>query len=573
MFQIKKTAISKNRNNNVQLMKQMQIEFNEARKEWNMIKQDELFMKIYGVFEPYLKQFADKQYWFTDWKYLYKNWFLEDYYQEFQFQLLRRISDYWSIQLEWEWKKRWPDINSKEDWNLLSMWILLIKNVYQKVLSKYKENQYKDAWWYWDYEYFCDYDQYLWDWDEDWLKLEDIAKEDSNHLKFSEDEENEKYLEKVKKIVINFYIEKNKDKAIKDPYKLEQDDQFKEIEIFVMNVKRCDSIDELINIIKNEEFNIDEYLKNELNKKEIKIENRSIEKFYKILKKDNNNKNNLELVLKWIYRCRLRHMKNFLNKVFLIDRKEENKYDYKKILKELKNNEDNIRKTMLNALKKIKKIRTKMQTEKYRNEKMWIIKSYKWRNYNRYSFMNRIKNIKKLNSVDMIYYIYNIMDTKLRNKSLEEIRNLIDLNKCLKKEKKITYITEEKIDYYFNLIKKLLIELNTNKKNELLKEQKKIRKETWKKIYIKWVPQIRQITLRIKRSDLRKLILYVKSQHCRDQWFTDYLRNNIENFDKIIYNIYLQTFWKHKLKRCTIRNRRKWRNNLLFDRYLKYNKK
>jgi len=256
MFKVKKSTDEKTkntRNNRIQEMKTLQFEFNEARKNWDKIKEDEIFMKIFKKFEPFIKSFLNIRYWNSDWIYLYKYWFIEDYLQEYKFQLLRRISDYWNIH---DWKLRWPWLKKFEDWwNLMSIWILLIQSVYQNVLWKYKEVQKTDAYTKNWCDYFCDVNSRV-KWVSDDLQIEDIIED----YKAEDNLKNLTFIDDLKKLIIDFYILWRKNWTLKVSYQ--------RVNYIKRELSKTEEIDVLIKHIKmmrkwtKEKFKT--YLKNNL---------------------------------------------------------------------------------------------------------------------------------------------------------------------------------------------------------------------------------------------------------------------------------------------------------------------
>lgn len=114
--------------------------FNEARENNDMIKQDYYFQQIYNQTKGAVKYYISM--WFNN---TYP-WYDDELDSEFQFQLLRRISDYWDIQLEWEWKKRWQKLwnngkNEERKWNfnLQSLAIAITKSIHMKLIHKFND--------------------------------------------------------------------------------------------------------------------------------------------------------------------------------------------------------------------------------------------------------------------------------------------------------------------------------------------------------------------------------------------------------------------------------------------------
>ena len=114
--------------------------FQEARQNNDYYNEDRYFDMIYKRTNKSVEMY--KSFWFEN----YYPWYNEELEAEFKFQLLRRISDYWNVMLENQWKKRWQKLWSNwrnntenQNFNLSSIAFAIAKSLHVKTIYKFND--------------------------------------------------------------------------------------------------------------------------------------------------------------------------------------------------------------------------------------------------------------------------------------------------------------------------------------------------------------------------------------------------------------------------------------------------
>lgn len=115
-------------------------EFKKAKEKNDQIMQDHFFNLIYQRTKKSVEFY--KSLWYEK----FYPWYNDEIDAEFQFQLLRRIADYWDIMLENQWKKRWQKLgnnwkndNEEKKFNLWSIAFAITKSIHPKIIHKFND--------------------------------------------------------------------------------------------------------------------------------------------------------------------------------------------------------------------------------------------------------------------------------------------------------------------------------------------------------------------------------------------------------------------------------------------------